>query len=147
MKTCKHLLLIACLGLFVFMLSACGREAEPSYADGVYTGRSSDFQADESGNGAGYGEVELEIRDGKIVSCTFKLYELDGTLKDDSYGADLSRENRLKAQKAVQSASKYAAMLVKAGSVDGVDTISGATISYSEFLEAVNDALTKAAAE
>ena len=115
------------------------------YKDGTYTGRSSDFQADESGNGAGYGEVSIEIKDNKVVSCEFKLYELDGTLKDETYGADLSQENRLKAQKAVQSAEHYAAMLVDGGSLDGVDAISGATISYNEFLEAVNDALSKAA--
>ena len=73
------------------------------------------------------------------------MYELDGTMKDESYGADLSKENRLKAQKAVQSADKYAALLIKSGSIDGVDAISGATISCSEFKEAVNDALSKAA--
>ena len=73
------------------------------------------------------------------------MYELDGTLKDESYGADLSKENRLKAQKAVQSAEKYASRLVEAGGLDGVDAISGATISYNEFIEAVNNALSKAA--
>ena len=134
------MLLGVCMGL-----CACGKEAKDvSYADGVYTGRSSDFAADESGNGAGYGEVELEIKDNKIVACTFKMYELDGTLKDDNYGSEYSKENRLKAQKAVQSAAKYAASLVDKGSVDKVDAISGATISYNEFTEAVNDALSKA---
>ena len=116
-----------------------------SYADGTYEGRSSDFEADESGNGAGYGQVQIEIKDGSIASCTFTLYELDGTVKDETYGADLSKENRLKAQKAVQSADKYASMLVENGSLSGVDAISGATISHNEFIEAVNDALSKAA--
>ena len=138
------LLLVLCMGL-----SACGSSSEPaaaaSYKDGVYQGRSSDFEEDESGNGAGYGEVELEIKDNKVTSCTFTMYELDGTLKDETYGADLSKENRLKAQKAVQSADKYAAKLVEAGSIDEVDAISGATISCNEFKEAVNDALKQAA--
>ena len=118
-----------------------------NYADGTYSGRSSDFEEDESGNGSGYGTVEITIKENKITACTFTMYELDGTLKDDSYGADLSKENRLKAQKAVQSAEKYAEMLVDKGSLDDVDVISGATISYNEFLEAVNDALSQAASD
>jgi len=137
---------LLCVLLLVFSLAACGGKKKPSsYADGTYTGRSSNFEKDESGNGAGYGEVEIEIKNNRIVSCTFKMYELDGTLKDESYGADLSKENRLKAQKAVQSAEKYASRLVEAGGLDGVDAISGATISYNEFIEAVNNALSKAA--
>ena len=139
------LALALCLSL---VLCSCGdskSSAPASYRDGTYNGRSSDFEADESGNGAGYGEVELTIRDGKISDCSFVLYELDGTVKDDTYGADLSRENRLKAQKAVQSAPKYAALLVEKGSLDQVDAISGATISFNEFKEAVSDALSKAA--
>ena len=139
------LLLAAAL---ILALSACGGGAATkpvSYADGTYTGRSADHQDDEDGNGAGYGTVELELRDGKVTDCSFAMYELDGTLKDDTYGSGLSKENRLKAQKAVQSAPKYAAMLVEAGSLDGVDAISGATISYQEFREAVEDALSQAA--
>ena len=139
--------LIALMLLIVLSVSfaACGRSPEPKeYADGTYAGRSSDFPEDESGNGSGYGEVEIVIRDNEIVGCTFKMYELDGTLKDETYGAELSSENRLKAQKAVQSADKYAAMLVDRGSLEEVDVISGATISYNEFVEAVKDALSKA---
>ena len=135
------------------VLAACGSsgstpattKAANGYNDGTYEGRSQDHDDDEDGNGAGYGTVTLTIEGGKITECEFIMYELDGTLKDDSYGADLSRENRLKAQKAVQSAPKYAQMLVEAGSLDGVDAISGATISHDEFIEAVNDALGKAA--
>ena len=133
--------------ILMFLLAACGETSTPSnYVDGTYMGRSSDFPEDESGNGAGYGQVEIELKDNRIVACTFTLYELDGTVKDETYGSDLSKENRLKAQKAVQSAEKYASRLVEAGSLDGIDAISGATISYNEFLEAVNDALTKAVA-
>ena len=136
---------VLCAAAMTLSLASCsGEQKSVSYKDGTYTGRSSDFKEDESGNGAGYGEVEIEIKDNRITACTFKMYELDGTLKDESYGADLSKENRLKAQKAVQSADKYAALLVRSGSIDGVDAISGATISCSEFKEAVNDALSKA---
>ena len=72
------------------------------------------------------------------------MYNLDGTLKDESYGADLSRENRLKAQKAVQSANKYASALIGKSSAEDIDAISGATISCKEFKEAVGNALKKA---
>ena len=147
--TTVSLLMIA---VFCVALTACnggGSSARTpvnaNYADGTYEGRSSDFEADENGNGAGYGMVTIEIKDNKITSCSFTLYELDGKIKDETYGADLTKENRLKAQKAVQSAEKYASMLVEKGGLDGVDAISGATISYNEFIEAVNDALAKAA--
>ena len=150
MKKIKTLAAVLLLSLVMaLMMTGCGESSsEPAakgYKDGTYSGRSSDYEEDESGNGAGYGTVELEIKDNKIVSCTFKMFELDGTQKDESYGADLSKENRLKAQKAVQSAAKYAQALVSAGSLDGVDVITGATISYNEFKEAVNDALNQAA--
>ena len=138
---------VCALLLGALSLAGCGKTktSVANYADGTYTGRSSDFQADESGNGAGYGEVELTISNNRIVACTFALYELDGTKKDETYGAGLSQENRLKAQKAVQAADKYAQSLAEQGSLEGVDAISGATISHSEFIEAVNDALSKAA--
>lgn len=145
-KLKRRIALLPVLGLSL-MLTACGgnqASQNNNYADGTYSGRSSDFQEDESGNGAGYGEVQIEVKDNKVVSCTFTLYELDGKVKDESYGADLSKENRLKAQKAVQSAEKYAELLVSKGTLDGIDAISGATISYNEFVEAVNNALGKA---
>ncbi len=135
------------LSAAVLLLSAAGCSGESkakAYQNGTYTGRSSDFKEDEEGNGSGYGEVEIEIKDNKITACTFKMYELDGTLKDENYGAGLTQENRLKAQKAVQSAGKYSALIEKSGSLEGVDAISGATISYEELKEAVNDALKKA---
>ena len=143
----NRLLVFVLFTCFCLSLTACGggSSAPKSYKDGTYTGRSQDHRGDEDGNGAGYGEVTIEIKGNKIVSCTFAMYELDGKLKDDSYGTDLSKENRLKAQKAVQAAEKYAAKLVEGGTLDSVDAISGATISYSEFTEAVNDALGKAA--
>ena len=73
------------------------------------------------------------------------MYNLDGSLKDESYGSELSRENRLKAQKAVQSAEKYAAAVIGKDSADDIDVLSGATISCNEFKEAISDALKNAA--
>ena len=138
---------LALFSLMAFAFTACGSEGgsgSVTYKDGTYSGRSADHAADESGNGAGYGTVELTIAGGKVTACTFAMYEIDGTLKDDQYGAELSRENRLKAQKAVQAGQKYASGLAEKGELSSVDAISGATISYSEFEEAVQDALKKA---
>ena len=150
MKNSKILRSIALLLILImsFMLSACGGDSSSSdvtcLSDGTYEGRSSDYDADESGNGAGYGVAKVTFADGAVTACEFTMYELDGTVKDDTYGADLSQENRLKAQKAVQAGQKYAAALVENGSLDSVDAITGATISYNEFVEAVNNATNQA---
>ncbi len=145
-KICiTSLLAVILSAIIVLTFTACSSDNKTvEYTNGTYTGRSSDFDEDESGNGAGYGEVTIKIEDNKITDCNFKMYELDGTLKDENYGADLSHENRLKAQKAVQSADKYSSAIIGKSSADNVDAISGATISCNEFKEAVNDALKKA---
>ena len=134
------LLAIACLGMV-----ACGSSGE--LKDGTYTGESSHYEGD-AVDGAGYGVVTITIEDGSIVDCSFETYELDGTLKDEDYGISLSgNENKHhKAQTAVNACPDYAKALVEAGSIDGVDVISGATVNYSQFQEAVDDALGKARA-
>ena len=144
-KYINALLSILLSAIIVSAFAACGNDNNTvDHKDGTYSGRSSDFAEDESGNGAGYGEVSIKLKDNKITECSFKMYNLDGTLKDETYGAELSRENRLKAQKAVQSADKYASAVIGKSSADDIDAISGATLSCSEFKEAVNDALKKA---
>ena len=148
MKRKIRAIAVIAAALTLMLASGCGSKSIPSdLSDGTYTGRSADRQADEDGQGAGYGEVEITVKDNKITACTFKTYELDGTLKDENYGADLTKENRMKAQKAVQAADKYAQMIVETGDIDSVDAISGATINYDEFKEAVINALEKAAKE
>lgn len=83
-----------------------------------------------------------------MTNCTFYTYELDGTLKDENYGKEggnvANRDFYNKAQKAVSACSKYAEQLAEKGSLDGVDAISGATINYNEFREAVQTALKEA---
>ncbi len=144
-KRITKLAVVIVSAAMVVSLAACGSNTSSvNYKDGTYTGRSSERPADEDGNGSGYGEVEIEIKDNRITACTFKTYELDGTLKDENYGSDLTKENRMKAQKAVQAADKYAEMVVENGSADDVDAISGATINCEELKEAAADALSKA---
>lgn len=142
------LILFVC-SLFIFLScngnNSCGKKEEVvTYKDGTYEGRSQDHTADSDGVGSGYSTCTIVIEDNKIVSCEVIMYELDGTIKDENYGSGYSKDNQIKAQKAIQAASRYASQLVNTNSVKDVDAISGATITYSEFIEAVNDALSKA---
>ncbi len=145
-KSIKAALAFFSTVIIALSLSACSSSESKAadYNDGTYSGRSSNYDEDESGNGAGYGEVTIKLENNRITECSFVMYNLDGTVKDETYGSELSRENRLKAQKAVQAGSKYAAAVIGKSNADDVDTISGATISCKEFKEAVNDALKKA---
>jgi major membrane immunogen (membrane-anchored lipoprotein) len=137
-------------------LAGCGGGSSKavSYNDGTYEGKSEVHESlDESGEdtGNGYGVVSITIKDGVITDCKFDTYEPDGTYKDDQYGmkegAVANRDYYNKAQKANAAREEYASMLVANGSLDGIDAISGATINFEEFTEAVEDALTQAAAE
>ena len=124
-------------------LAGCG--GDTTLKDGTYTGTSSVME-DYDGIGSGYGVVTITIRDGAITACTFVTYEKDGTLKDANYGKTLNDNQAFyaMAQKAVAACDEYAAALVAAGSLDGVDAISGATVNYDQFCEAVDDALAQA---
>lgn len=144
----RHIAILLTFALMgTAMLSACGGSA--SYADGVYTGRSSIHESeDEEGKDAGYGIATVTIRDNAIVECEFATYQPDDTRKDENYGKQdgeiANRDFYNKAQRAVQASAKYGAMLAEAGSLRDVDAISGATISFTEFQEAVEDALSQA---
>jgi major membrane immunogen (membrane-anchored lipoprotein) len=143
----KKILTCVCIAAVILtMLSGCGSK---SYADGTYTGQSSVYESDEDeGNGNGYGVVTLTIKDNVIVECTYLTYEPDGTLKDENYGlqegAVANRDYYNKAQKAIAACDVYAEALVEANDLKGVDAISGATINYNNFKEAVKDALKQA---
>ncbi len=130
------------------LISGCG-SSNVSYKDGVYTGQSSVYESDDgTDNGNGYGVVTITIEDGIISDCTYQTYEEDGTLKDEEYGKEdgriANKDYYNKAQKANAACAEYANMLVANGQLDGIDAISGATINYNEFVEAVEDALAKA---
>ena len=147
MKTRRIVILALYLLMALALLTACGGSA--NYADGTYTGTSSVHEGDEDdGSGAGYGVATVTIKDNAVTACTFATYEPDGTLKDEDYGKQngeiANRDFYNKAQRAVQASAKYGDMLVEAGTLKDVDAITGATISYSEFQEAVEDALSQA---
>ena len=139
-------ILSAVLLLSVF-LTGCG---SANYADGTYEAQSSIYEGldEEDTDGAGYGVVKITIEDNVIVACEFQTYEPDGTLKDEDYGKQngeiANQDYYNKAQRAVQASQNYAEQLAAKGSLDEVDAISGATISYGEFQEAVREALKQA---
>ena len=130
------------------MLTGCGGK-KVSYKDGTYEAQSSVYENDDgTDDGNGYGVVTLTIEGGKISDCTFVTYEADGTLKDEDYGKEdgriANKDYYNKAQKANAACAEYASMLVQNGQLDGIDSISGATINYNEFKEAVELALKEA---
>jgi major membrane immunogen (membrane-anchored lipoprotein) len=126
--------------LAVFVFAGC---AKPGYRDGTYTARSS---TDDDG---AYGEVTLTIAGEKIVRCRFVTLQRDGTVKDEEYGkinGEISNQSFYdKAQLAVAAMEKYAGDLEKNGNFKDVAAVSGATIAYNQFREAVEEALEAAA--
>ena len=129
-------------------LTSCGGH-KASYSDGTYEGQSSVYdEEDGTSYGNGYGVVDITISGGVITECTFETYEPDGTLKAEDYGMEggkiSNRDYYNMAQKAVAACKKYAAQLVKGGSVKEVDAVSGATVNYDLFREAAEDALKRA---
>ena len=108
-------------------------------ADGVYT---ADSSRDEK---LGIGQVTLTVENHKIVDANFVGYDLFGNVKDEEYGALTGKDSAdyKKAQIAVKANDEYAKQLIETQSLDGIDAISGATISYNQFVEAVNKAIGK----
>ena len=130
------------------LFAGCGSDNR-TYKDGTYTGKSAVYTGDEEGNGNGYGEVTITVKDNKITSCDFKTYEENGTLKGDDYGkidGEIKNQDYYnKAQKAIKGSEAYAKAIIGKSKPDEVDSISGATYSYNQFTDAVFDALDKAA--
>ena len=143
----KSIALFCVLSLALLALSGCGGAA--SYADGTYEGKSEMYEDNEGGDGDGYGVVSLTIAGGVITDCAFSTFQLSGDPKDAEYGKEggiiANQDYYNKAQRAVQACDQYAQELVEAGELKGVDAISGATINYNQFQDAVKDALRQAA--
>lgn len=131
----------------LMMFAGCG-SSSASYKDGTYTARSSVYESLEDGEdegGEGYGEVTITIKDNVVVACEFTTYMPDGTVKDGEYGkkdGEIANQDYYnKAQRAVKASANYAEQLAAKGSLDQVDAITGASISFQEFNEAVELAL------
>ena len=125
------------------LLSACGEgTGAAAYKDGTYIGKSS-----EDDRGA-YGEATITIQNNQITDCQFVTWQKDGSKKDEDYGkvngAISNPDYYEMAQLAVKAMEEYAQKLVEVQNLEGVDVISGATISHDQFQEAVRNALEEA---
>ncbi len=134
--------LIFVLVLVLGILSGCGKAGAVSYKDGTYTGKSG-----EDDKGA-HGEVTITISTNKITDCKYVTLQSDGSIKDENYGkvnGEISNQDYYdKAQLAVKAMQQYAQQLIEVQETGDVEAVSGATIAYGQFTEAVKDALAKA---
>lgn len=131
------------LVLILLLLSGCKDSSlDAAYKDGTYIGKSSED------DGGAYGEATITIENNKITECKYVTWQTDGTVKDENYGkvnGEISNQAYYdKAQLAVEAMKQYAATLVEVQKPEDVDAISGATIAYNQFNEAVNNALDEA---
>ncbi len=146
----KKLAVLGLAALSAFLLCGCGDSG--NYADGTYTAQSEVYEGledeDNLSGGDGYGVVTITIRDNVITDCAFTTYMTDGTVKGEDYGKQngeiANQDYYNKAQRAVRASQNYAEQLAAKGRIEDVDAISGATISYQEFQEAVRSALKQA---
>ena len=131
----------AALGLAGYGCSGSGSpSAYANLNDGTFTGQSRTHEAGVDGDG--YGIIAITVEDGKIVDAQFQAFLPDGTPKDKNYGKDGAYYGV--AQKVVSTGDEYAKALVEAGTIDGVDAVSGATFLYDQFVEATEAAVEEA---
>lgn len=132
-----HLRAAAASLLCALALQGC---SPGGYADGEFTARS---DPDEEG---GYAIVTLTIKDNSIEQCEYNTYTKSGDLKDEKYGWSEggNQEFYAKAQAAVRAMTRYAMELERVGDITKVERISGATISFNQFNQAVSLALEQA---
>ena len=130
------------------LLAGCGGG---TLKDGTYTAQSSMYESledEEDEGGEGYGIVSITVKDNTITACEFTTYMPDGTVKDEEYGkknGEIANQDYYnKAQRAVKASQNYAEQLAAKGDLKQVDAITGATISFNEFNEAVELALKEA---
>ncbi len=136
----QRTLRLTVLGLMPLLLAGCG---EQNLKDGTFEAVSSE---DEDG---AYAKVELVIKDNQIIDCKYVTYEKSGQIKDENYGRGAMELGNSgfyeRAQRAVAAMKIYRQTLLEVQDIDHVDKISGATIAYDQFTEAVHAALQKAA--
>ena len=90
--------------------------------------------------------LTLTIKDKKIIDAQFTGYDLFGNEKGEDYGSLTGKDSAdyKKAQVAVKAIKNYPQQLLETQDINKVDAISGASISYSQFVETANAALKEA---
>ncbi len=121
--------------LLVFTMTSCSSDSS-ALKDGTYEAKSS---VDDSG---GYAVVKLVIKNGEIDSVEYNSYDKKDQLKDDNYGKDTGNDEFYKkAQKAVEGMKSYQKQINEKKKLELVEAVSGATVSYNQFEEAMQKAL------
>ncbi len=146
----KNFLMIICVAL---LITGCGGEEKTPASksisnkinlsnakDGTYTVESS--RDDKLGNST----LTLTIKDRKIIAAEFTGYDLFGNVKGEDYGSLTGKDSAdyKKAQVAVNAIKTYPAQLVETQDLSKVDAISGASISYGQFVETTKRAVEEA---
>ncbi len=122
--------------IIVLGLTACGEDA---LNDGTYEGVSS---KDDDG---GYATVSVVVKNGEIESVDYKSFDEKDQIKDENYGKDSGNDQFYKrAQTAVAGMKSYQDQINEKKHAELVEAVSGATISYGQFIEAMDDAMSKA---
>lgn len=138
--------------LFLFtaavLMTACGGKKEKetataqSYRDGVYT---AEAEPEEVGGAI---SLTITVSEGKITEVQMKNTDRNGKEKDEDYGktdGKITNPGLYKiAQQSVEATAKFPQLLIEAQTPDGVDAISGATLSYRACIKAANEALEQA---
>ena len=139
MKNYKIILVALCF-ICIFSCSKTETKKSIKYKDGVYKSF-----ANIKDDWGGTAEVEIKIKEGKIVECTFLSYEKNGNLKGPEYGkvdGVIKNVGLYKiAQASILRAAEYGQKLIETQNIDDVDVIAGASISYKLFKDAVENAL------
>ncbi len=134
MKTKNLLSTIFALLMVAFFFSCKDKPLK----DGVYTSES-------SGHRLGTAKIVLEVKDQKIAKVTFTCYDKKGNIKDKNYGKKSGNaEFYQRAQDAVKGIRSYEKQINEKKILEAVDAVSGATIAFKQFNEAMELALDKA---
>ena len=143
---------LAAICATALLMTGCGSGDKPAHKpasnkidlsnakDGTYTVESS---LDEK---LGKSVLTLTVKDKKITAAEFKGYDLFGNVKDEDYGSLTGKDSAdyKKAQVAVNAIKVYPARLVETQDLSKVDAISGASISYGQFVETTKRAIEEA---
>lgn len=139
----RALAVAAALGVVLF--SGCSQPpAIADLPDGTFTGTS---RPDDQG---AVGHLSFTVEGGAIVEASFVVKDPDGTPHDQNYGLSKATGRPVddafyqRAQAAVTAERQYVAQFKEVGDADQVDVIAGASLSHRQFLEAVEDALSRA---
>ncbi len=131
----KKIIILFISALLIFSLISC---SEKPLNDGTYEAKSS---TDDNG---GHAEVVVVVKDQKIDSVKYTTYDDKGNVKDENYGKDSgSDEFYQKAQNAVKGMKSYEEQINEKKQLELVEVVSGATISFNQFNEAMEMALDK----